>query len=1110
MHPENKAKWQIIFFLGLIFYSSLCQAENYYVSALTGSDSNVGLNETTPFLNIQTAANLTLPGDTVFIMEGTYSEAKIHYIIHNTVLYVSKSGSENKYITYINYPGHHPVISGSNCRWACVEIRANYIRFEGMELEGPNQDITYEEAMDMYEYYIENPENRDWNLLGTMNTGGITLGTDASSSPFHHIEVRNCIIHDFQGGGIGGSEFDYVLIENNKVYNNSWYGMYATSGISLLGSVDTDTITTEYKIIVRGNICFNNKTLIPWAGRGYLSDGNGIIIDSNKNLDNDNAGPYNGRTLVENNVSYNNGGSGIHAYNSNRVDIINNTAYNNGTVVAYAEIFGQNGNDIHVYNNIMYARKGGACNSNDDGTTYDYNIYYNGPVSLKGPNDLIADPKFVKLAKDETADLSLRNTSPAINSGAYENNKYSHSDISGIERPVGSFPDRGAYESPYLELAEVPEMIISYDSSVLRNGALLNVGDVYFSKPDTVDLLISNMGSADLLLTENPVVSVEGTGYKLIKDAPSIIKADSSCIIRISLNTIDEIEYIGLIRIVNNDEYENPYLINLTGKGKDPQKADQRITFNAFPLKYLHDAAFIPEAKSSSGLPLLYESSSPEVAEITDGKIYISGLGKTVITASQPGDSITHPAEDASQILSVIEYKELSSSNLLSNPDFDLNTTDWSLSYNNNGKAEALSVEKDGYSSNVASVSIISLGNSTSAYNVQYGANISVKKGKTYSILFKASAEAERQLSLVMFKNISPWSIMYTQDNIIVSSIPASYGPFYFNCTTTESLAFRFLLGISMNKVFIDDVEIREVLMPEINVKQGSNMLADGAAFDFGNVQLDSTKAFEFVIENVGGDTLELDGNPVVVLSGEGFYLDEDVPAEINPGTSASFRIGLTVSAEKKYSGSMRIYNNDSDESPYKIALSGNGYIEKTNQIITFPEIPEKIVGDEDFDPGAFSSADLPISYTSSQNMVATIVSNKIHIVGSGTTLITAFQEGDAYTYAAEEVSQLLTVIANDTLGIHTVNFANKTFCIYPNPVSDEINITYFPGSDARLQIHLFDIRGNIVLCKLHAVGGEVQQAIQLDVSDLIAGLYFLKFSDSLGHIRYHKMLISR
>lgn len=81
-------------------------------------------------------------------------------------------------------------------------------------------------------------------------------------------------------------------------------------------------------------------------------------------------------------------------------------------------------------------------------------------------------------------------------------------------------------------------------------------------------------------------------------------------------------------------------------------------------------------------------------------------------------------------------------------------------------------------------------------------------------------------------------------------------------------------------------------------------------------------------------------------------------------------------------------------------------------QTITFPALPVKTTADVDFSPGATSptSGTNPITYTSSNTAVATIVSGNIHIVGVGTSVITASQAGNANYSAAANVQQTLTV----------------------------------------------------------------------------------------------------
>ena len=220
--------------------------------------------------------------------------------------------------------------------WDVILIQANYIIIEGLEIKGNSQNLTLADGEAAYNYWLEQttaglPVNYGDPRFTRSNTNGISInsGTNLTNGlpPFHHITIRNNIVHDLPGGGIGSANVDYITIENNLVYNNAWYTMYACSGISVLGGVDIDT-QTGYKSIVRNNIVHHNQTNVKWNQTKTYSDGNGIIIDYNKNTGRT-FPAYKGKTLVENNISYNNGGSGIHSFNSANVDIINNTLYNN-------------------------------------------------------------------------------------------------------------------------------------------------------------------------------------------------------------------------------------------------------------------------------------------------------------------------------------------------------------------------------------------------------------------------------------------------------------------------------------------------------------------------------------------------------------------------------------------------------------------------------------------------------------------------------------------------------------------------------------------------------------------------------------------------------------
>jgi hypothetical protein len=388
---------------------------NYYVSP-TGSDANDGLSPSKAFKTPQKAADSTKPGDTVYFLEGTYFPEKNWVVMH-----IKKSGKPNAWITYKPYPNHRVKLKQDPKKgsWHIIySDRASYINIEGLELEGNNQKITLK--------YARSQSKNKRNTL----TNGNCLSVDGRKVPPklkpHHWRVFNNKVHDCAGMGIGFAHADYITVDQNEIYNNSWFTLYGTSGTGTYQSYNLDNNTTDYKIIFTNNRVYNNRLYIPWIAVGKITDGNGILIDDGRHTQNGSKlGAYKGKTLVTNNILYNNGGSGVHAYYSDNVDIINNTAVNNNqsAEITGGQIFANQASNIKVLNNIMVAFPGKNVNANwttrkeQKTNVFDYNIYWNlGKLQprVKGKNDIVADPQFVNL---RNFDFSLKNNSPAINTG---------------------------------------------------------------------------------------------------------------------------------------------------------------------------------------------------------------------------------------------------------------------------------------------------------------------------------------------------------------------------------------------------------------------------------------------------------------------------------------------------------------------------------------------------------------------------------------------------------------------------------------------------------------------------------------------------------------------
>ncbi|MFW9260832.1 right-handed parallel beta-helix repeat-containing protein [Nostoc sp. CALU 546] len=358
--------------------------KTYYVSG-AGNDKNSGLSTSSAFRTIQKAANLTNPGDTVLIMNGVYTNsAKAGSVVH-----IKRSGTAKAWIKYKAYPGHLPKIQHNTWNGILVSNGASYIEINGLEVIGNNANITLDYAM-----------SQKTNKLNPLTNGNCINVDGRTNGHSRHIRIVNNKVHKCGGAGISAIESDYVTIDNNVVFDNAWYSVYGCSGISMLNNWNSDN-NRGYKMFVTNNKSYNNRMYIPWIAVGKITDGNGIIIDSTRNdQNNSKLGAYKGYTLVQNNLTFNNGGSGIHAFLSEHVDIVNNTAVlnNQSPEINGGQIFAHTSSDVRILRNILYAFPGKQVNNNTKNTNvvYDSNIYINSSkVSVKGPRDIVADSQFL-------------------------------------------------------------------------------------------------------------------------------------------------------------------------------------------------------------------------------------------------------------------------------------------------------------------------------------------------------------------------------------------------------------------------------------------------------------------------------------------------------------------------------------------------------------------------------------------------------------------------------------------------------------------------------------------------------------------------------------------
>lgn len=423
--------------LGLIFAIASLGPSEFYVSGGRGaSDANPG-TRVAPWRTLQHAADQAEPGDTVWVMNGEYRNA----VPGVPVCQISKAGREDAWIRFRAAADQQPQVRFDG--WAGFQVLspAAYIEIRGFTITGANDSIPFGDLL------LEDPDPTN------PRTNGIGISIDGRKDDVkpHHITVAQNIVRK-AGAGIAAVAADYLTIEENVVAENAWYSAYAGSGIAVVRPVDIDK-NEGLKILIRRNLCVENRCEIPWTVSGKVTDGNGIVLESFvTRLPNGKLAGYRGRTRVENNICLRNGGSGIRVLRAAHVEIVNNTAVlnNQSPELDWGQIFAKQSDDVAILNNILVARPGRTVNDDDDNVNLKvgHNLSFGSDrILVTGPGDKIGDPGFgIDVAGDsKLRAYTPRYASPAVDAGTSV--LAATVDFAGRKRPIGKGVDIGAIEA---------------------------------------------------------------------------------------------------------------------------------------------------------------------------------------------------------------------------------------------------------------------------------------------------------------------------------------------------------------------------------------------------------------------------------------------------------------------------------------------------------------------------------------------------------------------------------------------------------------------------------------------------------------------------------------
>ena len=435
-------------------------------------------------------------------------------------------------------------------------------------------------------------------------------------------------------------------------------------------------------------------------------------------------------------------------------------------------------------------------------------------------------------------------------------------------------------------------------------------------------------------------------------------------------------------------------------------KANQTITFGSLGAKLMTDADFGAGATASSGLSISLASSNTAVATIVSGQIHIVGAGTTTITASQVGDGNYNAAPDVSQTLTVnkvsqtITFGSLASK-LTTDADFSAGATASS------GLTVSLS------SSNTAVATIVS-----GQIHIVGAGTTTITASQAGNTIYSAATDVSQALTVA--------NVALAQTITFNTLAPKTYGDADFSAGATASSGLTISLASS-------NTSVATIVSGLIHiVGAGTSTITASQA---GNTDYNAAS-------NVTQTLTVNKQSQTITFSALSTKITTD--ADFSAGATASS--GLTVSLASSntavatiVSGQIHIVGAGTSTITASQAGDGNRSaaidvsqtltVNKISQTITFGAIATKYPTDADFSPGATASSGLTVTYVSSNSAVATIVSNQIHIVGVGTSTITASQAGNNTYYAAGDVIQTLTVtsvLMDETFNYSATNLANE------------------------------------------------------------------------------------
>jgi hypothetical protein len=418
-------------------------------------------------------------------------------------------------------------------------------------------------------------------------------------------------------------------------------------------------------------------------------------------------------------------------------------------------------------------------------------------------------------------------------------------------------------------------------------------------------------------------------------------------------------------------------------------KAEQALTFEPLPTKTFGDAAFELEATASSELPATFSSSDNSVATISLNTITIVGGGTATITAYQEGNSNYNAAPPVERQLTVNKANQSITFEEIDDRIFgDASFTP---------AASASSNLTLSFSSSDAGVVAIS------------GGMVLIVGSGTATITATQPGNSSYNAAVSVEQTITVHKADQTISFEALADKPFDAPSFDLTASSSSALALSFsssdegVVTILGNTVTIVGVGTSTII-----------------ASQTGNSNFNASEPVERTITIVKASQAIIFPEIETKVFGDGqFELTASTSSALPISFASSNEDVMTVSGSTVNivgAGTATITATQVGNTNYNSAtpVERSVTVNKANQTITFNEIENRVFGDGPFDISATASSTLAVSFSSSDEGVATVSGNTVTIVGAGAVTITAGHSGNSNYNAAVSVGRTFTISKAD------------------------------------------------------------------------------------------------